>query len=151
MYNTNSIHITIVLDTIRALSEGSLSKSLFLIDDSPFGSKEQGSCSLQTACGPGCRIRWSVIPVDLQTEASIREISFLYAVGDTAVDDAVIPNLRAKTWEGVVPYVAPGNYGYRISLQLGYGKRSVMDICTPLLQVLSPSGYVESLKMRDNE
>lgn len=149
MYNNIcQIHVTVAVDVLKALQDGSLPGNVFLMDDSPWESGEQGTHALATACKPGCRVLWTVIPVDLQTDVAIREISFHDA---ERTEPGVESSLRTKTWEGVVPSLPPGqHYRYRLSLQMGHGKRSVMSIDTPSLFIVQPENDVEPLNVSDN-
>jgi len=130
------IHITIVIDVVKALVEGTLLGDTYMIDDSPFGSEGQGTASLATACTSGDKISWTVIPVDLQTDVAISGISF-HGEADSQREDTP---LRCKTWEGIVPCVLEcERFSYKISLSLGRGKRGRMELDTPSLFVARPT------------
>lgn len=130
------VHITIVIDVMKALAEGSLSGNTYMIDDSPLGSEGLGTPSLATACTPGDKILWTVIPVDLQTDVAISGISF-HGVTDNVGEGS---SLRCKTWEGIVPCIPEGKrFRYKISLSLGRGKCGEMELDTPSLFIARPT------------
>lgn len=74
--NIETININIVVDVMKALSEGTLESNAYLIDDSEAGSKGQCTESLYTVCKPGDIVRWKVCPIDLQAGAYIDSVSF---------------------------------------------------------------------------
>lgn len=73
----NQININIAVDVVRALSEKSLCNSIYVMDDSPFGSPGKGTGELSTRCMPGQTIHWVIYAIDLQTPVAIKSISFL--------------------------------------------------------------------------
>jgi hypothetical protein len=137
------VNIVVVVDVIRALSDGTLRDgNVCMVDDGVDGSTGQGTPDLCTVCRPGQLIRWAVIPVDVQTPAEIRNITFLDpGTGDGTPDrgdpDRPAGNPALDVWAGVVPpFLAPGvPYRYRLELQLYQGEASVLHIDTPALRV----------------
>lgn len=130
----NKININIAVDSIKALSFQSLKESIYMMDNSWYGSVDQGTENLCTFCCPGQTIHWVLYPIDLQTPAVIKNISFLSLDGKPTgqIGDFPIDNLDLKTWEGVLPNMVLGRkYYYRLELQIGKGKNSVMFIDTP--------------------
>lgn len=131
------VNINIVVDVMKALSDESLEGNLYLIDDGIYGSEGQGTGRLKTVCRPGDVIRWKACPVDLQAGFSILSISF---GKDCAGQQKESPPAYLNTWEGIVPY-ASGGHHYRIVLQLGKGKDSVMSIDMPSLLIVPETLY----------
>lgn len=132
------INIMIMVDSIKALVDQSLNENCFMVDDSPFFSKQKGTLYLDTQCIPGQLIHWTVKAVDVQTPVSIKQISFepyqLY------FNTTNVENLDALVWNGIVPYL--GNqqmtYKYKVVLQIGKGKKSKLETFTPSLTILPP-------------
>lgn len=146
------VNIVIVVDVIRALSEGTLRDgNLCLVDDGGDASTGQGTPELCTACRPGQVVRWTALPVDVQTPVEIRSITFLDPVsgngagtggngagtGGAGADLAASGNPTLAVWAGVVPpYLTPGQpYRYRLDLQMYEGATSVLSIDSPALRV----------------
>lgn len=127
----DKVTINIAVDVIRALSENSLENSLYLMDDSAADSRNQCTPDLCTACLPGQTVHWVAYALDLQTPVSIRSISFLELSGEDELPDE---NPGLNTWMAVLPCMETGHrYFYRLSLQMGYGRHSVMSACSPSL------------------
>lgn len=127
----DKITVNIAVDVIKALSEKSLDNSLYMMDDSPWGSCSQGTPQLCTSCMPGQTIHWAVYPLDLQTSVAIRGISFRTCGGECELPEE---NPGLKTWTGVVPCMEKGHrYVYRLTLQMGHGVHGVMSVDTPSL------------------
>jgi len=140
------INIVTVVDVIRALATRSLKDSLYMMDTSRH-SDGQGTPRLTTACHPGQRIHWIIRAIDVQTPASIRDITFPRALGDGAPahgfgpEPAAGETLAWRYWSGIVPaYLPCGVYRYRLTVQMGTGRRSVLHADTPALKVMLPQG-----------
>jgi hypothetical protein len=140
----SKITIFSVVDVIESLSGGTLlNGNLCMMDNSPFSSFNQGTPSLCTLCYPGQIINWTILALDLQTPAGIRNISFLRPDG-TPVKSPLSPNslesdtLHLNVWSGIVPYnLVPGvEYKYRFELQMYEGKNSIMYVDTPSLKLI---------------
>lgn len=132
MHTANVIHINVVVDVMKALSEGTLEHNVYLMDDSPWGSEGQGTAALRTACRPGDTLHWTVCPIDLQAGTYIEAITF--GVDEMQQEqEQTAPAL--KTWEGILPFLQPGDYPYRLYLRIGSGKNSLMAIDTVSLRV----------------
>lgn len=135
------INIVIAVDTIGALSDGELNGNIFLMDNSPWNSGGQGTANLYTLCPPGQVIQWVIYPIDLQTPASIKNITFIGAASNSNVQHknycmrAVKGMPTLNSWTGIVPYyMVPGlPYRYRLDIQMGEGKNSIMYTDTPSL------------------
>jgi len=135
------INIVVMVDSIAALSKGTLKDNVHLIDDHPL-SQGKGTAMLRTACCPGQWLRWKVLAVDVQSPAVIAGIDFLpwddvpeVSGVDPDVDRYVMPRWRA--WTGLVPCdTPPGRYRYRLALQMGSGGQSVIFINSPSIDVL---------------
>jgi hypothetical protein len=131
------ININIAVDVAKALSDKSLEGNIYLVDNSPFLSENQGTGYLCTLCMSGQTIHWVSYPIDLQTPLVIKRISFLPEEGccETDLDQCYIcDDPDFKTWTGIIPVMIPGRkYRYRLVLQMGYGKNSIMSIDTPSL------------------
>lgn len=151
----SKINIRIAVDSAEALAKKSLANHLYVMDNSIFNSRGQGTAQLATSCLPGQVIHWIATAIDLQTPVSIRNISFLGACTSEAevaanIDPAgeatgreakgnagnssttTLSELDLYTWTGIVPcYMVPGiHYHYRLELQIGNGRYSVMYIDT---------------------
>jgi hypothetical protein len=127
-------NIVIAVDTVGALSDGQLNDNLFLMDNSPWTSSGQGTAHLATLCYPGYIIQWVIYPIDLQTPASIKNITFIGA-DNNGSKRTVFDMPTLNSWTGIVPwYLVPGlPYRYRLELQMGQGKNSIMYTDTPAL------------------
>ncbi len=132
------ININIAVDTVEALSKETLVNHIYVMDDSTFNSKGQGTGHLETTCQPGQVIHWVATAIDLQTPVCIRNISFLAPhTGEEKPSHpspatCTMSELDLLTWSGTVPYyMEPGvHYRYRLELQIGNGKLSVMYVDT---------------------
>lgn len=131
----SQININIAVDVIKALSEQSLYDNIYMMDDSRYGSTRQGTAHLCTACLPGQTIQWTIYPIDLQTPASIKSISFLSEEGWLEnAKNVSLGNPDLKVWKGIVPSLAYNRrYAYRLEVQMGEGKNSCLYIDTPSL------------------
>ncbi|MFF3442641.1 hypothetical protein [Streptosporangium sp. NPDC002721] len=143
------ISIVVMVDAVGALSDRTLHNgNISLVDDSPAGSKHQGTPDLVTAVAPGQVVQWTPIHVDVQTPVEIQAIEFLSGApvsapaGQTAHGAAVdamasngFENHDLLLWEGIVPYdMVPGvPYRYRLSVRLHEGPNSVLHIDSPAL------------------
>jgi hypothetical protein len=138
----SQININIAVDVTKALSEQTLEKSIYMMDDSLLGSTGQGTGELTTVCQPGQAIRWVVYAIDLQTSVSIKNISFIAAAGKYESSEAIKggqpeADPDAKEWIGILPYMEPGlKYAYRVELQMGKGEYGYMAIDTPSLTMI---------------
>jgi hypothetical protein len=137
-----AINIVTIVDVIGALSSGALRNNLYMADNG-WGSAGKGTAGLATACYPGQRINWVVHALDVQTEVRIDAITFLKVDNTPAAEGLAtgpgIGGARTFYWAGFVPcYLPPGRYGYRLKLQMGRGKLSVMSVDSPALDVLPP-------------
>ena len=142
------IIIVVAVDTVAALSDQSLDDNLFLTDDGDFESDGKGTALLVTKCYPGQLIKWNIYPVDLQTPAAIKKITFLppgenpAPAKTSSVDQALDGDVRefdnpnVNSWSGYAPgAMIPGlAYNYRLEIQIGEGKDSSLHIDTPALQ-----------------
>jgi hypothetical protein len=135
------VNILITVDTIAALSRGTLEDNVFLTDDAWY-SQDKGTMQLKTVCARGQTIHWKLLAVDVQSPAQIAGIGFLpndsapqFESGiDPRPDRFVMP--RWRCWSLVVPCGIPlGLYRYRLAVQTGAGPRSVMIISSPALDV----------------
>lgn len=70
------ITIVVAVDSIAALSQGTLADNVHLTDDSP-PSCDKGTAALRTACWPGQWLHWKVLAIDVQSPAVIAGIDFL--------------------------------------------------------------------------
>lgn len=135
------INILIAVDSIAALSKGTLTDNVHLTDDHPL-SRDKGTARLSTACCPGQWLRWDVLAVDVQSPAVVAGIDFLPSLDapeesgvDPDIDRYVMP--RWRSWMGLVPCDAPpGRYRYRLALQIGSGAQSVIFIDSASIDVL---------------
>lgn len=134
-----NINIIISVDVINALADKNLNNSIYLMDDSVWGSYGKGSPNLVTLCTPGQMIKWTCYAIDLQTPLAISRVDFLptscYLPGDNqpATGTGLQPvNPDYFEWSGVVPdYLIPNQkYFYRLQLEMGEGKNSIMHIST---------------------
>ncbi|MBW4597875.1 MAG: hypothetical protein KME46_34460 [Brasilonema angustatum HA4187-MV1] len=139
----SKISIFSVVDVIESLSGGTLlNGNLCMMDDSPYGSSNQGTPNLCTLCYPGQTITWTILALDLQTPAAIRSITFIRpdgsVVSQPSVDSGNLESdeLHLNVWSGIVPYyMVPGvEYRYRLELQMYEGKNSIMHVDTPSLK-----------------
>lgn len=137
------INIFVVVDVIESLSGGTLQNgNLCLMDNSPWGSSNQGTPNLSTLCAPGQVITWTLLALDLQTPAGIKNITFLPPSGSSHPNPPVSSTpadsakLDVNVWSGIVPYwLVPGlEYRYRLELQMYDGKNSLMYVETPSLK-----------------
>ncbi len=141
----HAVNIVTIVDTIAALSSGSLRNHVYMADDG-WCSKRKGTAELATACYPGQPISWTVHAIDVQSPALISEIRIL-DLDPHGPAARFTPGAEAggapqwTYWSGLVPCcLPPGRYGYRLQFQLGRGERSVLTIDTPALNVLSWTG-----------
>jgi len=135
------INIVITIDSIAALSKGTLKGNAYLTDDNPL-SQDKCTAMLKTACFPGQWLHWKVLAVDVQSPAVIAGIDFLPSP-DAPKDGGVDPDIdryivpRWRVWTGLVPCGAPAGYHrYRLALQMGSGAKSVIFINSPSIHVL---------------
>ncbi|SFW85825.1 hypothetical protein [Chitinophaga sancti] len=140
-YNTN---IIVSVDVIKALSDKNLNSSIYLMDDSVWGSYGKGGPDLVTLCVPGQTIKWTCYAVDLQTPLAISRIDFIPAFGylpggyQPATGTGLqLTNPDYFEWSGVVPYYLIPNqkYFYRLQLEMGEGKNSTMHISTAAIMI----------------
>lgn len=139
-----NINIVIAVDVIKALSDKKLDNSIYLMDDSVWGSYGKGTPDLVTRCVPGQTIKWACYPVDLQTPLAISRVEFIpaagtYVPGYPAPAGTGLPGVNPDyfEWSGVVPYYLVPNqkYYYRLQLQMGEGKNSIMHVNTAAIMV----------------
>ena len=136
----NKININIAVDVAKALSEKTLLNNVYMMDNSGYGNKNQGTDQLCTCCLPGQTIRWVVCAIDLQTPVAIKDITFISSDsqlksaqveenGDSNTGILQEDNPDLKIWTGIVPYMVQGHtYRYRLTLQMGNGNNSVMSL-----------------------
>lgn len=74
------INIQVFVDVIALLSGSPVEKSVFLFDDSTGDSTGKGTAGLSSQIWPGQFIRWTVAPIDVQTQVWIDQIEFGPAV-----------------------------------------------------------------------
>jgi hypothetical protein len=134
------VNINIGVDTIAALSEMTLYNHVFLMDNSVWNSTGQGTTELATLCQAGQVIHWVVYAIDLQTPVLIKNISFSGADDLCNSTDEIDccsdhENPDLNYWSGIVPTcMVPGQiYKYKLELQIGNGKNSIMHIDTSSL------------------
>ena len=132
------IDINIVLDSVGALSNKKLDGSVWLFDNSPFEGDGQGTTNLTTICVGGQVVNWKIIAIDLQTPATIKFISFYDVDKEWNADEVYYENsnlLDAKQWSAIVPITMTlgKEYRYRLAVQIGEGKNSVLYIDSPVL------------------
>lgn len=135
------VNIVATVDTIAALSQGTLIGNLYMTDDSWF-SQNKGSFQLKTACYRGQSLSWTVRAVDVQSPAHIAGIALLpdpegpFASGIVPHPDQYVqPNWLV--WRGSLPAGIPlGLYRYRLAINVGSGRDSVMVINSPALDVV---------------
>lgn len=158
-----TVNIAVAVDVIGALSDRALEGHLFMMDDSVYGSDGKGTSKLITACCAGQIVCWSAYAVDLQTPISIRKIDFLgccssgrniqgtaktSAGGDVSTQIDHLGEWRndLKDWRGIVPsYLVPGaDYRYRLEIQMGVGKNSVMTVDTPALRQVTNTEMISA-------
>lgn len=135
------VNINIAVDVVAALSEQTLHNHIFMMDNSISNSSCQGTENLTTSCTAGQIIQWVIYAIDLQTPVAIKNISFITTENDAyskeesnfAYNEQA--NLDSKTWTGIVPwYMTPYiPYRYRLEIQMGEGKNSIMSIDTSSL------------------
>ena len=131
------IDILIFIDVSKALSEKTLKGYTFMMDNSPFRSQGQASFQLQTRCVPQQLLSWKVIGLDVQTPATICDISFFQPDGTPASKPSTpeIPDFRPEqnAWTGTVPpYMALNQpYRYKIDFQMGRGDNSILSLESP--------------------
>jgi hypothetical protein len=107
--------------------------------DNGRNSEGSGSRALHTACRPGQRLNWVVYAIDVQTPVTIIDIAFTGNKIAFEVDEMESPetgepesDLKQSThqwfyWSGKLPWdLKSGLYPYRLTLQMGQGRRSVM-------------------------
>jgi len=133
----NKIIINIAVDVTKALSEKTLLNNVYMMDNSVYGSKNQGTEQLCTFCMPGQTIHWIVYAIDLQTPVEIKDITFISnntLTEQTKVEKLPEENLDLKIWTGILPCMYQGHpYRYRLTLQMGNGIYSVMSLDSPVL------------------
>ncbi|MCK4763581.1 MAG: hypothetical protein KAW12_15380 [Candidatus Aminicenantes bacterium] len=135
------INIVVAVDSIGAFSDGKLNDNIFLMDNSPCTGSGQGTANLSTLCHPGQVIQWVIYPIDLQTQAMIKNITFIGTDNNSNVKHknncmrTVLDMPTLNSWTGIVPwYMVPGlPYRYRLEIQMGEGKNSIMYTDTPSL------------------
>jgi hypothetical protein len=139
------INVMIVVDVSSALSHGTLETNLYMMDTS-FKSTNQGTGRLATACHPGQQINWIIRAIDVQTPILIKGIVFLDEDGGEAEafgpsgKPAAGEEPRFHYWSGIVPCHLPiGSYRYRLTIQMGKGKASVLRMDAPSLNVMAYS------------
>jgi hypothetical protein len=134
------INIIVAVDSIAALSKGTLEENVYLTDDNPL-SQGKATATLTTVCAPGQWLHWKAIAVDVQSPAVIAGIDFL-PHDDAPEESGVDPNVwryvvpRWRLWTGLIPLCTPaGRYRYRLALQMGSGAQSVISINSPSIEV----------------
>jgi hypothetical protein len=107
------------------------------MDDSAYGSQNQGTTKLLTSCVPGQTIRWKAYAVDLQTPVDIKEISFIGPDGpaDPPSEEDGMTMPPSRDWSGIVPatLVSGAPAHYRLTLQMGEGIASLLSTDEPAL------------------
>jgi len=139
---TEKINIITAVDVIAALSDGTLKDNIYMMDNSPMESTDQGTPNLTTLCYAGQSIQWLIYAIDVQTPVMIKSITFTGTNNNPTVknktESTVTPEykLDQNVWTGYVPYcMAAGlSYNYRLELQMGEGKRSLMYMDGPSLK-----------------
>lgn len=135
-----AINIVVAVDSIAALSKGTLDGNIFLTDDNPL-SQDKAGAALTTVCAPGQWLHWKAIAIDVQSPAVIAGIDFL-PDDDTPPHSGVDPDVaryvvpRWRLWTGLIPLCTPpGRYRYRLAVQMGSGAQSVISINSPSIDV----------------
>lgn len=133
------INIQVIVDVVKALSEGSLEGNVFMMDTSP-KSRHQGTDRLMTACHPGQVVHWDVRAVDVQTPIQVTDISIRRGGHCDWRDEEGWGSERYsdKRWTGRIS-LPVGLYHYAVTLEMGNGRHSVMVLETASLKVLSRS------------
>jgi hypothetical protein len=136
----NKININIAVDVVKVLSEKTLLNNVYMMDNSVYGSENQGTEQLCTRCVPGQTIRWIAYAIDLQTPVAIKDITFIPSCSqlksvqveeNSDSDNVILPedNPDLKIWTGILPYMVQRHtYRYRLTLQMGNGINSLMSL-----------------------
>jgi hypothetical protein len=136
------VNILIVVDTIAALSMGTLEGCIHLTDDSWY-SQDKGTMKLKSVCRRGQPVNWTVVAVDVQSPAVLAGIDFVDG-GAPVISGGIDPHPdryvqpRWRTWSGIIRCdTGIGLHRYRLAIQMGSGPRSVMVINSPALDVVA--------------
>lgn len=70
------LNIQIFVDVIALLADQPNEATVFAYDDSSLGSQGKGTRHLHSAVWPGQLVRWSLVPIDVQTHIWIDQIVF---------------------------------------------------------------------------
>lgn len=70
------INIQMFVDAVALLSGAPQSQAVHMFDDSRIGHEDQGAPSLVSSVLPGQLVRWTVNPIDVQTQVWIKSIAF---------------------------------------------------------------------------
>jgi len=70
------LNIQIFVDVIALLADQPKEPTVFAYDDSCLGSQGKGTRHLHSAVWPGQLVRWSIVPIDVQTHIWIDQIVF---------------------------------------------------------------------------
>lgn len=79
-----ALNIHVFVDVVALLSGAPAARAVHMFDDGRCGSKGLGSAALVSSVLPGQLLRWTVTPIDVQTQVWIRDIAFGPAPEPTA-------------------------------------------------------------------
>lgn len=130
------VNINIAVDVVAALTQQTLHKNIFFMDNSISNSLYEGTEYLTTKCQAGQMIKWNIYAIDLQTPIVIKNISFINDKScdvnkeNSNAEYSEKNNPDAKTWTGIVPWYMTPNvpYKYRLEVQMGEGPKSILSI-----------------------
>ena len=132
------IDVLIVVDAAAATSSGDLGSNVYMIDTNKHaGSGGEGGNELFTECQDGQRIKWSVAPVDPDSDVTITGFT------SNNVSTPMVPKVcnpapvqdGSGSWAGTVQSQnTPGNYQYSVELTFNGQETLTFD---PFLQVTS--------------
>lgn len=70
------LNVHMFVDAVALLSGAPQSQAVHMFDDSRIGREDQGAPSLVSSVVPGQLVRWTVNPIDVQTQVWIKSIAF---------------------------------------------------------------------------
>jgi hypothetical protein len=143
------LNVVHVVDVDKALHAGKLEDSLYSVDNNP-GSANRGTSELVTQCIPGQVINWILYPMNDYTAVRIHRIEFfagpilkkLQVFGNFYRSGSPWPGTPTYDyWAGIVgPKTAPGQYFYKLDLQLYRGLETrILRLDTCSLDVVKPA------------
>ncbi|PTE21738.1 hypothetical protein C5F48_10715 [Cereibacter changlensis JA139] len=134
------VNIQVFVDVIALLSGASPAQAVHLFDDSSAGSEALGTTGLVSSVLPGQLVRWTVTPLDVQTQVWIRGIAFGAAPPDAPPSAADDPPVWSRRFEGYVPAdIFPGApHPYRLDLCFGAANGPIVAVEGPALRLVPP-------------